>query len=531
MTGRVPRWRVRVLAAVGALAAAVGVTSAAAPVSAPAAAAMQRAVADDAPIDPTAPPAINPVGYQACANALYLIAPNTAFTAPVVGWASAAKLDGATVVGWPDSGYISPIGADEGLQNSSGHGTDASGNSEVYAPCQRLTEQLDYHGQRQLPPFRATFIAFGFEPVTATVTLQQVGPLDRADCLEPDGTTSPDCPPLTAIVSQFIGGTSTFARRGDLWVVVTAALTMRISDVTVNGTPLNVGNDCHTDGELTSPSSPIDPGEVVLSGSNIPGVSPKPDYNNVLLGPGALAGTVTIPPFTGCGTGGENLDSLLTATVSGSGNQVKVVQGPPGTCPGSACIPADWTVTGGGTITATEPFQLGLRSGSTVFNITCPRSVVTVTLPNHQGPLRTDLGTVALAGMDNCSAANGSTWSIRQQAPAGIDGGQYNPDTGLVDGPVNDISLALEGTGPGTGVAAGGTPCTVIVTGHSDLTYTPPPDAQLNLLGSVANGLGYGDSVAVRTSTCPGIPVGLSTFASTVEMAPVNLGNLTITNP
>ncbi len=42
---------------------------------------------------------------------------------------------------------------------------------------------------------------------------------------------------------------------------------------------------------------------------------------------GPLTGEVTIPAFKGCGTKGESLDRLLTASIAGPGNHVKQIQG------------------------------------------------------------------------------------------------------------------------------------------------------------------------------------------------------------
>ncbi|MHC8563862.1 hypothetical protein ACW23B_24965 [Streptomyces albidoflavus] len=43
---------------------------------------------------------------------------------------------------------------------------------------------------------------------------------------------------------------------------------------------------------------------------------------------GPLTSEVTIPAFTGCGTDdGEDLNRLLTASISGPGNYVKQIQG------------------------------------------------------------------------------------------------------------------------------------------------------------------------------------------------------------
>ncbi|CAM5523072.1 hypothetical protein SHIRM173S_11111 [Streptomyces hirsutus] len=52
-----------------------------------------------------------------------------------------------------------------------------------------------------------------------------------------------------------------------------------------------------------------------------------PATGYLLLSGGVLSGEATVPAFTGCGAGGENLDRLLTASVSGPGNQIKQVQG------------------------------------------------------------------------------------------------------------------------------------------------------------------------------------------------------------
>ena len=50
-----------------------------------------------------------------------------------------------------------------------------------------------------------------------------------------------------------------------------------------------------------------------------------PPAYNVNLIQGVLTGTVTIPPFKGCG---YNLDQVFTTSVSGPGNSVKISQAP-----------------------------------------------------------------------------------------------------------------------------------------------------------------------------------------------------------
>lgn len=141
-----------------------------------------------------------------------------------------------------------------------------------------------------LPPSTATFLTFGFMPIKATMELTQVGPIP---------------------VEQVAQGGPPFL----YWLKSTATMSVRVRDVTVNGVPLDVGENCRS----------AVPMEIELVGGT-------PDYTNILLG-GPLQGFATIPPFSGCGVG-EDLDPLLTGSVSGPGNYVKMHQG-------SLCAPAD----------------------------------------------------------------------------------------------------------------------------------------------------------------------------------------------
>src|SRR5205823_3223136 len=88
---------------------------------------------------------------------------------------------------------------------------------------------------------------------------------------------------------------------------VTAQMMVKVYNVLVNGTALDVGPNCQT-------ATPIN-----ITLTNLP------DYTGVQRG-GHLAGTVTIPPFTGCGVT-ENLDSLFTGPISGPGNYLRMNQG------------------------------------------------------------------------------------------------------------------------------------------------------------------------------------------------------------
>lgn len=83
---------------------------------------------------------------------------------------------------------------------------------------------------------------------------------------------------------------------------------VRIANVRVDRVPLHVGPDCHS----------AVPMSLRLTGTD-------PSYNLFTGGP--LYGTVTIPQFTGCGTGGDDLDPLLNGMISGPGNAIVLHQG------------------------------------------------------------------------------------------------------------------------------------------------------------------------------------------------------------
>ncbi|MYQ76163.1 MULTISPECIES: DUF6801 domain-containing protein [unclassified Streptomyces] len=143
-----------------------------------------------------------------------------------------------------------------------------------------------------LPDAESTFLTFGFQPVTAKVSFETG--------------------PMTISIGNYISpaGRETFS-------VASFYQSLRLHDVRVNGTPLDVGSDCRT-------SKPF---KVLLNGGD--------KYTNVGVG-GLLEGEVDIPPFVGCGTGGEDLNSLFTASLSGPGNRIFMNQA-------STCIPGNPT--------------------------------------------------------------------------------------------------------------------------------------------------------------------------------------------
>jgi hypothetical protein len=169
---------------------------------------------------------------------------------------------------------------------------------------QKAAGRFEYHGLPELPPAHATLLAFGFMPVSATIQLSEIGPLNVALISCGSGTKMCSNPSLNR-------------------ALVLGRVSLRIYDVSVNGVPLNVGPHCQT----------ANPFNLELTG--VP-----PSYNISKIH-GVLTGTITIPSFSGCSSGADDLDPIFNATVSGPGNFAKVTQAVP--CfrspPGPVCPP------------------------------------------------------------------------------------------------------------------------------------------------------------------------------------------------
>jgi Family of unknown function (DUF6801) len=161
--------------------------------------------------------------------------------------------------------------------------------------------KLYYKGRQELPPVTATFLAFRFVPVTATLHLVELTPITIVSV---SGITAPPYP---------------------ITVRASTKISVRVSDVMVNKVPLDVGTHCRT-------ARPV---KLVLVGRGQNTIPPK-GYTVPTGGP--LSGMLTIPRFTGCGVS-ENLNPLLTGSISGPGNFVKMTQGK--LCAPSQ--PANWT--------------------------------------------------------------------------------------------------------------------------------------------------------------------------------------------
>jgi hypothetical protein len=151
------------------------------------------------------------------------------------------------------------------------------------------TGELYYQGHHELPPVRATFLAFRFVPVTATLEVTE----------------------LTPIKIRSVSGITGFPY--PITVRATTRVKIRISDVDVNGVPLAIGPRCRP---VRSPLLTL-----VGHGDN---TLPPTGYTVPTGGP--LSGQLTIPAFTDCGVT-QNLDPLLTGSISGPGNYVLMTQG------------------------------------------------------------------------------------------------------------------------------------------------------------------------------------------------------------
>ena len=153
--------------------------------------------------------------------------------------------------------------------------------------------ELDEVGNLTLPSAATTFLTYGFIPTTAMMQLIPQGALTAVET----GYT-----PYERVITTIYG-----------------TQTLRLYDVKVDGTPLDVGSDCHT----------VTPLQLALRGvdnDGFPDDDPSRDYEINSGGPLGQE-DLSIPYFTGCGPKGS-LDPLFDAAVSGSDNSLNLMQGP-----------------------------------------------------------------------------------------------------------------------------------------------------------------------------------------------------------
>lgn len=243
--------------------------------------------------------------------------------AHLIGYADVNKLHGAALVGRGPNGtppaaflHADTYATDVGCvppEPTLAKCISSHGALHVYI-C--TVGQLDYHKQLAFPPAQATFLTFGFAPVTAVVQLSETAwpashpPVEDPRCYR---GFSPSKPVRlhSPVISVFTDINNSIPSNPVI-NAGTTYLSIHVSQVTVNGVPLPVGPHCGT----------AQPVLAVLSGRGTN--SPVTGYTLSTGGP--LTGFVTVPRFVNCGVG-ENLDPLLTASISGPANFQLITQG------------------------------------------------------------------------------------------------------------------------------------------------------------------------------------------------------------
>jgi Family of unknown function (DUF6801) len=149
--------------------------------------------------------------------------------------------------------------------------------------------KLFYRGHEQLPPVQTTFLGFGFTPITATLEVTELKPIN--------------------IVVKIYRITL-------VKITATTEVSLRISSASVNGVPWpTLGANCQTQTPVIL--------KVIGEGNTANGGT---GFFNLAAG-GTLGGMIEVPPFTHCGVG-ENLNPLFTASISGPRNFDLMTQGP-----------------------------------------------------------------------------------------------------------------------------------------------------------------------------------------------------------
>ena len=167
------------------------------------------------------------------------------------------------------------------------------------------------------PDTRVRTVAFGAVPAEATIHVSQLrddgGLLVPLDVSGQKITWLADAGPRPGEFSGYynVVGNATMAGQVDV----------RISDVTVDGVAVDVGAACRS--VAPAQLSAVGKGYVDKDYSLPVGEPIPPGKFNPAIG-GLLTGSISIPAFTGCSAGGDDLGPLLTAMVSGETLPVKI---------------------------------------------------------------------------------------------------------------------------------------------------------------------------------------------------------------
>lgn len=159
-------------------------------------------------------------------------------------------------------------------------------------------------------------VAFGSIPVEATVELEQRR--DRDGRPLPISFHSPGC---------ILREPGPHGMRHVLDTEISDRLFVRVTGVVVDGVPVRLSGGCRTAeaGELRLRGKGWWDDEVLGQGGQVNIVYPWRTGNFSPVQGGLLTGTLDVPRFAGCTTAdGDDLSRLLTATVAGPGNPVRL---------------------------------------------------------------------------------------------------------------------------------------------------------------------------------------------------------------
>jgi hypothetical protein len=184
------------------------------------------------------------------------------------------------------------------------------------------------YGYGESVPITVHTVAFGAIPVTARVQIEQIRdsdglpvPLKGIDHSDTYWDPQPVRP----------GFSSTVHSDG---LIIAGQVTVRVRQLSVDGVDIGLKGSCQTDPlDLNLTSKDYWAGDP-LNDPQVQGL-PVPSHEvsqwaadhgegSAYLG-GAVQGTVTIPPFSGCVTEtGDDVSRVLTGAISGPGNEIKI---------------------------------------------------------------------------------------------------------------------------------------------------------------------------------------------------------------
>lgn len=179
-------------------------------------------------------------------------------------------------------------------------------------------------------------VAFGAVPVEATVTMSQ--PRDADDLpvpVEIDAPASQYCAGEQYRPFPNLDGSWTGQMFKNYGANGSGPLTIGIKRLSIDGVPITLSASCKTVKPATLhieslPYTQDDPNIPLEDHPLLDTHNTTPYYNQFAAG-GRLFGNVEIPPFTGCVTAsGDDLSALLSASISGTANEIEARTGPPG---------------------------------------------------------------------------------------------------------------------------------------------------------------------------------------------------------